>query len=92
MVDAEKETNFSYDDIDEEQLPEELKGKSKKEIKSYVKKKRNTRKALQDEIATLNLKRRDYVAKQNKDSQNGLENAMIKALKTQAKKKNYKWE
>jgi len=92
LVDAEKEGNFSYDELKESELPKELKGKSNTEIKSYVEKKRNTRKKLQNEIATLNLKRRNYVAKQNNDSTNSLENAMIKALKSQAEKKNYKWE
>jgi hypothetical protein len=92
LVDAEKEVDFSYENLDKKQLPEELKGKSKSEIKSYVEKKRKEREKLQNEITTLNLTRRDFVAKQNKDSQNGLESAMIKALKTQAQKKNYKWE
>ncbi len=92
LVDADKEGGFSYDDLKDSQLPEELKGKSKAEIKSYVKKKRNSREKLQNEIASLNLKRRKYVAKQNKNTQNGLENAMVNALKTQAEKKNYKWE
>lgn len=92
LVDAEKEANFSYEELDKKQLPEELKDKTKAEIKSYVEKKRRERETLQNEISTLNLKRRDYVAKQNKDGENGLESAMIKALKTQAEKKNYKWE
>ena len=92
LVDAEKDANFSYDVLDEKQLPKEFKGKSKSEIKSYVEKKRREREKLQNEIATLNLTRRDYLAKQNKDSQNELESALIKALKTQAQKKNYKWE
>ena len=92
LVDAEKEAGFSYEELDEKQLPKELKGKSEKEIKSYVEKKRESRNQLQNEIATLNVKRRDYVAKQNNDSSNSLENAMIEALKTQAEKKNYKWE
>ena len=92
LVDAENEANFSYEDLDKKQLPEELKNKSKAEIKSYVEKKRKDRETLQNEIATLNLKRRNYVAKQNTNKNNGLESAMIKALKTQAEKKNYKWE
>lgn len=92
LVDAEKQASFSYDDLDKNQLPEELKGKSNDEIKYYVEKKRKERETLQNEIANLNMNRRDYVAKQNKDAQNGLESAMIKALKTQAEKKNYKWD
>ncbi|WP_179009037.1 VWA domain-containing protein [Winogradskyella forsetii] len=92
LVDAEKEADFSYEDLKESELPKELKGKSKSEIKSYVEKKRITRENLQDEIAALNLKRRVYVAKQNNDSTNNLESAMLEALRTQAEKKNYKWE
>ena len=92
LVDAEKEEDFSYDDLDEKELPEELKGKSKDEIKTYVEKKAKAREKLQNEIETLNIKRRNYVANQNTDNINSLENAMLKALKTQAEKKNYKWE
>ncbi|WP_179021098.1 vWA domain-containing protein [Winogradskyella forsetii] len=92
LVDAEKEADFSYEDLKESELPKELNGKSKSEIKSYVEKKRQARENLQDEITALNLKRRDYVAKQNNDSTNSLESAMLEALRTQAEKKNYKWE
>lgn len=92
LVDAEKEKDFSYDDLTQDQLPEELKGKSKDEIKSYVKTKRNEREKLQQSIAQLNIKRRDYISKKSTDEANGLENAMISAIKTQAKKKNYNWE
>ena len=92
LVDAEKEEDFSYEDLKQSELPIELKEKSKAEIKSYVEAQSKTRIKLQDEIAALNLKRRDYVAKQNTNASNSLENAMLKALKTQAEKKNYKWE
>jgi len=92
LVDAEKEEGFSYEDLKQSELPIELKGKSKAEIKSYVEAQSKTRLKLQDEIAALNLKRRDYVAKQNTNASNSLENAMLKALKTQAENKNYKWE
>ena len=92
LVDAEKEADFSYEDLDEKQLPEELKGKSKDEIKSYVEKKRVQREKLQKEIAELNVKRKTFIAKNSDDKNNGLENAMVNAIKTQAKKKNYIWE
>ncbi len=91
LVDAEEEIGFSYDDLDEDQLPKELKGKSKDEIKAYVEKKRGERAKLQKDIAELNTKRRQYVSSKSKDD-NGLENAMINAIKSQAKKKNYIWE
>lgn len=92
LVDAEKDEDFSYEELKESELPEELKGKSKDEIKIYVEKKSKAREKLQNEIAALNTKRREYVANQNTDASNSLENAMLKALKTQAEKKNYKWE
>ncbi|WP_138435001.1 vWA domain-containing protein [Winogradskyella algicola] len=92
LVDAEKEADFSYEDLDEKQLPEELKGKSKDEIKSYIEKKRVEREKLQKEIAELNVKRKTYIAKNSDDKKNGLENAMVNAIKTQAKNKNYVWE
>ena len=87
-----KKLDFLTTNLKDTDLPEELKGKSKAEIKTYVEKKRIEREALQESIAELNMKRRDYIAKKTKDSDNGLENALIKAIKTQAEQKNYKWE
>lgn len=92
LVDAEEEKSFSYDDLKDSQLPEELKGKSKDEIKSYIEKKRKEREQLQQKIAELNIKRRDFVAKNSKETNNGLENALLKAIKAQAQQKNYRWE
>ncbi|MBU2922736.1 VWA domain-containing protein [Winogradskyella psychrotolerans] len=92
LVDAEKEKDFSYEALDNKQLPKELQGKSKSEIKSFIEKKSKERNKLQDQIVALNIKRRNYVTQQSNDATNNLETAMIKALKTQAEKKNYKWE
>ena len=92
LVDAEKEDNFSYDNLKEDQLPKELEGKSKSEIKSYVEAKRKERESIQKEITELNSKRKAYISTKSNTTENGLENAMIKAIKTQAEKKNYKWE
>ena len=92
LVDAEKEENFSYEELDKEQLPKELKGKSTSEIKTYIAKKRKEREEIQKEIAQLNNQRITYVAAQTKKDDNQLRNAMIEAIKTQAKRKNYTWE
>ncbi|MDB9754996.1 VWA domain-containing protein [Winogradskyella sp.] len=92
LVDAEKEESFSYDDLDTNELPQELKGKSKSEIKSYITKKSKERDTLQNVITELNNKRKEFISKITSDTNNGLENAMIKAIKIQAKKKNYKWD
>ncbi|WP_339624832.1 vWA domain-containing protein [uncultured Winogradskyella sp.] len=92
LVDAEKEESFSYDDLDKNELPKELKGKSKSEIKSYITQKSKERETIQNAITELNNKRKEFITKITSDPNNGLENAMIKAIKIQAKKKNYKWD
>ncbi|WP_460220000.1 VWA domain-containing protein [Psychroserpens sp. MEBiC05023] len=91
LVDAEQEESFSYKNLKKEQLPKELKGKSTSEIKAYVAKKRQERASIQKEIQDLNEKRRQHIQTQKQNDSNGLENAMIKAIKTQAKEKKYNW-
>ena len=92
LVDAEKETDFSYDKLKKDELPQELKGKSTSEIKKYVEVKRSEREAIQKQIMELNEQRRKYLAENTKETNNGLENAMVQAIKKQAEKKNYSWE
>ena len=91
LVDAELDENFDYSELKSNDLPSELKGKSEDEIKSYIKAKRNERKQLQNQISDLNMKRQKYISKNTEKANNGLESAMIKAIKTQGKKKNYYW-
>jgi hypothetical protein len=92
LVDAEEERDFSYSKLKKDKLPDNLKDKSTAEIKEYVAIKKEERNNIQKEIAALNKKRRDYIATHNKDTGNGLESAMITALRSQAKKKNYTWD
>ena len=75
-----------------EELPQELKGKSTSEIKKYLEAKRSEREAIQKEIMELNEQRRKFIAEQSKETNNGLESAMVEAIKKQAKKKNYTWQ
>ena len=91
LVDAEKKKDFKYSDLKSNDLPAELKGKSTKEIKSYIAKKRRERDVTQTEIQNLNEKRRQFIKAQRNRDDNSLENAMIKAIKTQAKEKKYTW-
>ena len=94
LVDAEEEADFSYDELDKKKLPKKLQNKSDKEIKAYVADQRKKREDIQKEIQTLNAKRKTFIAKKKKEgnTNNALENAMIGALKKQAKRKNYKWK
>jgi hypothetical protein len=91
LVDAEQEAGFSYDELKKEDLPDNLKDKSKAEIKAYVARQRAERLEIQKEIAQLNEKRRKFVAEAKNEGDNGLESAMIQALRKQAEKKNYLW-
>ena len=91
LVDAESDKDFKYKDLKQDELPKELKGKSTSEIKSYIETKRKERENIQNEIQELNAKRKVHISKQE-NNKNGLENAMIKAIKTQAQNKNYKWK
>lgn len=92
LVDAEKEKDFDYSELKKEELPDNLKGKTTTQIKRYVKEKRNERNRIQDEIASLNKRRRTYIAENKDGGSNALESAMIQALKKQAQQKNYTWE
>ena len=92
LVDAVEMDDVVIDDLKEASLPKELKGKSSVEIKTYIKQKSIERAAIQKEIQQLNTKRKLFISKQQKGNSNGLENAMVSAIKTQAKKKNYKWD
>ncbi|WP_340075340.1 vWA domain-containing protein [Leptobacterium sp. I13] len=93
LVDAAAEKDFSYDDLEKKDLPEPLKEKSTYEIKKYVAQKAGERSNIQKEIQALNAKRKKYIAEEKKNvTSKGLENAMIKALKSQASKKDYIWQ
>lgn len=92
LVDAVDLEEVVVEDIKEDALPEELKGKSAKDIKEYVTEKKKVRKDIQEKIQELNAKRKAYISQQKTESKNGLENALTRAIKEQAKKKNYSWE
>ena len=92
MVDADEKTAVDYAKIEKKKLPKDLQNKSDKELKEYVKKQAKKRKEIQQKIQELNTKRSNYIAKQQKgDKNNELDNVMIKAIKRQAKLKNYSW-
>ena len=92
LVDAMSEKSFEYEDLNQDDLPQDLKGKSEAEIKSYILSKRKERETIQKQIQELNKKRQEFILESQKENTNGLENAMIKAIKTQAKKKNYSFD
>ncbi len=92
LVDGIANDSVKLDELSKDELPAELKGKSKAQILAYVKKQQEERKKIQKEIRELDTQRKLYIAKQSKDgTKSDLESAMIKAIKTQAARKNYVW-
>jgi len=93
LVDAYDDTEFEISSVENDELPEELQGKNEKEIRVYIESKKNEREEIQKDIQEYNTKRLAYISEHQKDENSGeLENAMIKAIKKQAKTKNYSWE
>ncbi|UII76944.1 VWA domain-containing protein [Flagellimonas sp. HMM57] len=92
LVDAIEDDKFEIDELNDKDLPKELKGKSKKEMTAYLEGKKAERVKIQKQIQDLNRKRETYIAENQKEETGELENALLSAIKTQAAKKNYKWD
>ena len=92
LVDAAEENEMVVEELELEELPDELKGKSKSEIKKFLTEKKKERAEIQKEIQSINAKREAYIAEQQKEQKGELENAMVKAIRKQAERKNYTWE
>ena len=93
LVDADKKQPIDFKKIEKKKLPIALQNKSEYEIKMYVKEQAKKREVIQKKIKELDIKRRSYLAKKQKESsnKNKLNHVMIKAIKRQAKLKNYSW-
>lgn len=91
LVDKAKSDKSIVDKLKKEELPAELKNKSKEEIKQYIDKKANEREQVQKEMAELAQKRQEYInneMKKNK-SQDDLGNAINNSIVVLAKVKGY---
>ncbi len=90
LVDAmEDESDIIYE-VEEESLPEEMKGMSNEEKKYYVNQQAAKRKSIKAEINTLSAKRKQYIDENQprENSEGMLDQALIKSIKTLAKTKN----
>lgn len=92
LVDAAETDEAVLSRLKEADLPQELRGKSKSEIKAYIAEKKTERENIQKQIQELNAKREVYISENQKEEKGELENALMSAIKTQAGKKNYKWD
>ncbi len=92
LVDASKEKDFDIAKIKENELPDELKGKTKEQKQQYVADKTKERQEIIKQIQLLNEKRTVYIAEKSKTmgtNDQSLDAAMIKAIREQAAKKNF---
>jgi hypothetical protein len=93
LLDAVKDKKVDLAKVEKEQLPDEMKGMSGKERNEYVEKQLKKREEVQKKINSLNEDRRKYVDKEMKkqSKDNTLDAAIIKTIREQAVKKNYKF-
>ncbi|OIQ28841.1 MAG: hypothetical protein BM564_08755 [Bacteroidetes bacterium MedPE-SWsnd-G2] len=92
LIDASDDAEFKIEDISKEQLPDSLKALSTSELKQVISDKKQERETITKSIQSLNEKRKQFInSKENNDS-NTLDNALIQAIKKQAKLKGYHWE
>ena len=96
LVDAEKDDNFKLEQVETKDLPEEMQKMTVAERRRYVEKKSRERADIQKRIRELSKERDKFVAVERiKLSESGtdtLDAAMIKSIRKQAEKKNFKFE
>ncbi|MFH1533012.1 MAG: vWA domain-containing protein [Pseudomonadota bacterium] len=88
LVDAAGDGTVDLESVEEEALPEEMRGLDKGKRKEFVEKKKKERETIQAEIRTLNDDRKKFVAVERKKMENSkgdsLDSALIKAVRSQA--------
>ncbi|WP_188361052.1 vWA domain-containing protein [Flavobacterium orientale] len=91
LVDKAKTDAKALDNLKEEELPAELKNKSKEEIKTIITQKTKERETIQKEMAELAKKRQEYIDNESKNTktQDDLGNAMATSIHSYAKAKGY---
>ena len=92
LVDAYEEAEESLDDITirDAELPAELKGKSKAEIERYVAEQSAKREKIKADILSINTKRRAYIAKQQGEGENTLDQAILRTVDDLATQKGFR--
>jgi hypothetical protein len=96
LVDGVSKKEVKLEDVKDEDLPEELQGKSLDEKKAYVEAQCQKRKELQEEIKMLSAQRQKHIAevtaKEQKGKADTLDTAVVNAVREQAAKKEFKFE
>ncbi|WP_052599219.1 VWA domain-containing protein [Aureispira sp. CCB-QB1] len=95
-VDAMAENDDFMEEVEEEELPDEMKGMDMEERKEYIEKKATERAAIQAKIQEAAKKRSAFIAEKRKEAageeKNTLDAVMLKTVRDQAKKQNFQFE
>ena len=93
LVDAKKSGHVKLEELSEAELPQEMKGMSAKERDEYVAAMQGKRDELRKKIARLNDGREKFVREKIKSAgADTLDEAILRALRSQAAEKNFKFE
>ncbi|MEZ4776846.1 MAG: VWA domain-containing protein [Bacteroidia bacterium] len=94
LVDASKDDEFSVEKIEKSTLPEEYKNLSNEDILAKVEEKNKERSAIQEKILSLEKERKTFIAEKQKEGaeEKTLDAVLVKTVREQASKKNYKFE
>jgi Mg-chelatase subunit ChlD len=87
MVDDYSKNKVKVEELKEDQLPQELKGKSTEEKKQLIEKIQSERTVNNSKLTDLNKKRRDYIAKENKSrgKESSFSKEVVEIMEEQAK-------
>jgi hypothetical protein len=95
-VDAMEENDDFIEEVEEEQLPDEMKDMNMEERKEYIEKKGKERAAIQAKIQEAAKKRTTFIVEKRKeaagDNKNTLDAVMLKTVREQAEKQAFKFE
>ena len=94
IIDAYKKDQKKILELEEKQLPEELKGKDAAERKVFIEEKMQERSAAQKKIKDLTNKRDAYIAKQRKEmaATKTLDTVMVEGVRKQASENGFKYK
>ncbi len=94
LIDASEEHDFNINEMKEESLPQEMQGLDEAGKMKYIAKKKEERERISNEILELNKKRTTYLAQkaEHTNKEGMLDNAIVTAVKSQAKALNYTFE
>jgi hypothetical protein len=96
LVDACKQKTFKLEDVKDEELPKELRGKTLAEKKAYVAKKDAEREEIKKQVLELAKKRDAFIAEEIKklglEASKAFDHVIKETIRKQAEKKNFKFE